>query len=119
MFHVKSGQEAISFIFGQTKYEKKYKKHPALKVILLDINMPGIGGTEVLKKLINDGTTRDIPVVMLTSSRETQEIQKCYELGTSSYIIKPLNFDAFAHAVKAFGFYWLLLNEAPTAHAEM
>jgi len=119
LFHVKSGQEAISFVFAQKKYEKKYKKRPALKVILLDINMPGISGTELLQQLKNDETTRDIPVIMLTSSRETEEIQKCYDLGASSYIIKPLNFDAFAHAVKDFGFFWLLLNEAPTTRAEL
>lgn len=114
MFHVKSGEEAITFIFAQKEYEKKRKTAPALKVILLDINMPGISGVEVLEKLKNDERTKDIPVVILTSSQESSDIQKCYDLGANSYIAKPVNFDAFTHAIKNIGFYWLLLNESPT-----
>lgn len=114
MFHVKDGAEAISFIFAQNEYEHKRKMFFVPKVILLDINMPKINGIEVLEKLKSDERTRDVPVVMLTSSAEAPDIQKCYRMGANSYIAKPVNFEAFAHAIKNMGFYWLLLNQPPS-----
>jgi len=113
MFHVRDGEEAINFIFAQNEFEKKRKTARALKVILLDINMPKVNGMEVLEKLKADERTKDIPVVILTSSKETSDIKKCYDLGANSYIAKPVNFDAFTHAIKNVGFYWLLVNEPP------
>ena len=114
MFHVKDGEEAINFIFAQNEYEQKREMARVPKVILLDINMPKVNGIEVLEKLKKDERTRDIPVVILTSSQEGPDIQKCYKLGANSYIAKPVNFDAFTHAIKNIGFYWLLLNQPPT-----
>jgi two-component system response regulator len=111
LFHVRNGEEALDFIFAQNKYEKKRHNSRALKVILLDINMPKVSGIEVLEKLKSNATTKDIPVVILTSSKESIDIQKCYKLGANSYIAKPVSFDAFTHAVKNIGFYWLLVNE--------
>ncbi|HEY5405672.1 MAG TPA: response regulator [Ginsengibacter sp.] len=111
MFHVRNGEEALDFIFAQNNYEKKRKNAKALKMILLDINMPKVNGIEVLEKLKNDESTKDIPVVMLTSSKESTDIQKCYKLGANSYIAKPVSFDAFTHAIQNIGFYWLLVNE--------
>jgi len=113
MFHVRDGEEAIDFIFAQNKYEEKHEIASVPKVILLDINMPKVNGVEVLQKLKSDERTKDIPVVILTSSKESSDIKKCYELGANSYIAKPVNFEAFAHSIKNIGFYWLLLNEPP------
>jgi two-component system response regulator len=115
MFHVRDGEEAINFIFALNEYEQKREIACTPKVILLDINMPKVNGMEVLEKLKADERTKDIPVVMLTSSKEGPDIQKCYNLGANSYIAKPVNFDTFTHAIKNIGFYWLLLNQPPTA----
>lgn len=114
MFHVRDGEEAINFIFALNEYEKKRHICNTPRVILLDIHMPKITGLEVLEKLKADPRTRDIPVVILTSSREGPDIKKCYELGANSYIAKPVNFEAFRHAIKNIGFYWLLLNQQPS-----
>jgi CheY-like chemotaxis protein len=114
MFHVRDGEEAVNFIFAQNEYEKKREVARTPKVILLDINMPKVNGIEVLEKLKSDDRTKDIPVVILTSSKEGPDIQKCYKLGANSYIAKPVNFDAFTHAIKNIGFYWMLLNQPPT-----
>ena len=113
MFHVRDGEEAINFIFTLNEYEQKREIACTPKVILLDINMPKVNGMEVLEKLKADERTKDIPVVILTSSKESVDIQKCYDLGANSYIAKPVNFDAFTHAIKNVGFYWLLVNEPP------
>lgn len=83
------------------------------KVILLDLKLPKIDGLEVLRKLKGDERTRSIPVVVLTSSREEPDIERAYALGANSYIVKPVDFDAFAKAVSDVGLYWLLLNHPP------
>ena len=75
--------------------------------------MPRVNGIEVLEKLKSDPRTKSIPVVILTSSKESPDIEKCYSLGANSYIVKPVNFEKFAQAIKALGFYWLLLNQRP------
>ena len=76
--------------------------------------MPKVNGIEVLQKIKADERTRATPVVILTSSKEDPDIKKCYDLGANSYIVKPVNFEGFAEAIKNLGFYWLLLNQAPT-----
>lgn len=83
------------------------------KVVLLDLKLPKIDGLEVLKRLKSDERTKSIPVVVLTSSREEPDIERAYALGANSYIVKPVDFDAFARAVSDVGLYWLLLNHAP------
>ena len=113
MFHVKDGEEGLSFIFAQNEYEKSREIACVPRVILLDINMPKVNGIEVLERLKADQRTKNIPVVILTSSKESPDIQTCYKLGANSYIAKPVNFDAFTHAIKNIGFYWLLLNQPP------
>jgi CheY-like chemotaxis protein len=113
LVHVKNGKEAVDFIFATGKYESTRNiSHPP-KVILLDIQMPKMNGMEVLKKVKDDPLTRSIPVVILTSSKEHPDIQKCYNLGANSYIVKPVNFESFAEAIKNLGFYWLLMNQPP------
>ncbi len=113
LVHVKNGKEAIDFIFATGKYEGlRDISHPP-KVELLDIQMPKMNGMEVLQKIKADPQTRTMPVVILTSSKEHPDIQKCYDLGANSYIVKPVNFESFAEAIKNLGFYWLLMNQPP------
>lgn len=111
--HVKDGEEALDFMFGRGKYEARSKTIHYPKVILLDIQMPKVNGIEVLQALKQDPRTRAVPVVILTSSKEHPDVSKCYELGANSYIVKPVNFEGFAEAIRNLGFYWLLLNQSP------
>jgi len=83
------------------------------KVVLLDLKLPKVDGLEVLQRLKRDARTKTIPVVVLTSSREEPDIEKAYALGANSYIVKPVDFEAFARAVSDVGLYWLLLNHPP------
>jgi CheY-like chemotaxis protein len=83
------------------------------KVVLLDIQMPKVNGIEVLRIMKTDDRTKSTPVVILTSSKEDPDIQQCYALGANSYIVKPVNFERFAEAIRNLGFYWLLLNQPP------
>lgn len=112
LIHLKNGAEAIDFIFGNGKYSARNRtKLP--RVVLLDLKMPKLDGIDVLKKLKSVESTKKIPVVILTSSKEDPDVQKCYELGANSYIIKPVQFDAFLKAVTDLGLYWMLLNQPP------
>ena len=86
---------------------------PVPKVVLLDLKLPKVDGLEVLRHLKSDERTRTIPVVVLTSSREEPDIERAYDLGANSYIVKPVDFEAFARAVADVGLYWLLLNHPP------
>lgn len=113
LFHAIDGEEALAFIFATGKFEgERDITHPP-KLVLLDIQMPKINGIQVLEKIKSDERTKNTPVVMLTSSKEDPDIQKCYKLGANSYIVKPVNFESFADAIKNLGFYWLLLNQPP------
>jgi two-component system response regulator len=114
LVHLKNGEDALDFIFATGKYNGIREVQYSPKVILLDIQMPKINGMEVLEKIKTDSRTRSVPVVMLTSSKEDPDIQKCYDLGANSYIVKPVNFEGFADAIKNLGFYWLLLNQPKT-----
>lgn len=114
LFHVKDGEEALEFIFATGRYASSRDMQSAPKVILLDIQMPKVNGIEVLQKIKSDERTRAIPVVILTSSKEDPDVKKCYSLGANSYIVKPVNFEGFAEAIRNLGFYWLLLNQRPS-----
>jgi two-component system response regulator len=114
LVHVKNGEEALEFIFATGIYANTREVQRFPKVILLDIQMPKVNGMEVLQRIKADERTRSIPVVILTSSKEHPDVQKCYDLGANSYIVKPVNFEGFAQAIKNLGFYWLLLNQSPT-----
>lgn len=111
LFHVKDGVEALDFIYGQGQYVGRNTIKP--KLILLDVKMPKVDGKEVLKKLKSDVLTKDIPIVMLTSSKEDPDIKACYELGANSYIVKPVEFDKFQKTVSELGMYWLMTNQPP------
>lgn len=107
---VRDGEEALEFLFGTGRYAGRVD---APKVILLDLKLPLVDGIEVLRRLKCDDCTRNIPVVVLTSSREEPDIQSCYQLGVNSYIVKPVDFDQFTVAVREIGMYWLMLNQPP------
>ena len=106
------GQEALDFLFPSgVSNEAIMKVKP--KLILLDLKLPGISGLEVLQAIKSDPRTRFIPVVVLTSSTEEQDVIKSYQLGVNSYISKPVEFDSFMESVKSLGLYWVLMNKAP------
>ena len=111
---VRDGAEALDFIFCTGSFhDRKLENGP--KVILLDLKLPKVDGMEVLRRVKSDARTRAIPVVVLTSSREDRDVIESYQLGVNSYIVKPVNFEGFAGAVRDLGFYWLLLNQPPQA----
>lgn len=108
----RDGSEALDYIFGTGKYEgRDVADSPQL--ILLDLNLPKIGGLEVLKRIREDSRTRLYPVVILTSSREERDLVESYKLGANSYIRKPVDFNQFIEAVQQLRLYWLVLNELP------
>lgn len=113
---VRDGAEALDFIFATGAYaDRSLAGHP--KVVLLDLKLPKVDGLEVLRRIKDDPTTRTIPVVMLTSSREERDIVEGYRLGVNSYIVKPVEFGEFTRAVNELGLYWLLLNRPPIDEA--
>lgn len=113
LFHVKDGEEALDFMFATGQYTDIRNAVCRPKIVLLDIQMPKLNGIEVLERLKADELTKSTPVVILTSSKEDPDIQRCYALGANSYIVKPVNFERFAESIKNLGFYWLLINQPP------
>jgi two-component system response regulator len=109
---VEDGAEALDYIFCRGSYAGREMSSPP-KVVLLDLKLPKVSGLEVLRELKADDRTRSIPVVVVTSSREDPDIQTAYALGANSYVVKPVDFDAFLDAMSRLGFYWLLLNQPP------
>ncbi|MDD2904480.1 MAG: response regulator [Syntrophales bacterium] len=110
---LQDGAEALDFLFSTGVYAgRNYNSRP--KVILLDLKLPKVDGMEVLRRVKADERTRAIPVVVMTSSQEEQDIVESYRLGVNSYIVKPVDFDKFAQSVADMGLYWLLLNKVPT-----
>ena len=112
LHRVEDGEEALDFIFGKGKYDGRPVNNIP-KVILLDLKMPKVDGLEVLKAIRSDDRTKNIPVVVMTSSKEEKDITESYNLGVNSYIVKPVNFQKFAESIKDVGFYWLILNQSP------
>ena len=106
----KDGEEALNFIFASGASAGESLNN--LKVILLDLKLPKVSGLEVLQKIKEDQKTRAIPVVCLTSSSEEQDVEACYKLGANSFVVKPVEFDAFAKTVADLGFYWMLVNKS-------
>ena len=111
VFVARDGAEALEFFFGEQSPLRDIGVAP--RVILLDLKLPKVDGLEVLRRLKGDERTRTLPVVVLTSSKEEPDIAAAYRLGANSYIVKPVDFEAFARAVSEVGLYWLLLNEQP------
>jgi len=110
--HATDGVEALEFIFAKGAHsERKIEDKP--KVVILDLKLPRVDGIEVLQEMKSDPRTKKIPIVVLTSSQEDHDLDKCYELGVNSYIVKPVDFEKFTAAIKDLGLYWLVLNQAP------
>ena len=108
----RDGAEALEFIFGGgTQADHDVEDTP--KLILLDLKLPKIDGFEVLRRIKGDVRTKKIPTVILTSSKEQQDVVETYQLGVNSYIVKPVEFESFVDAVSKLGMYWLLLNHPP------
>lgn len=108
LHHARDGAEALEYLFGGDD-----RNGHTPRVILLDLKLPKVSGLEVLRALRANARTRHIPVVVLSSSREDHDLVEAYTLGANSYIVKPVEFEAFVEAVSALGFYWALLNEPP------
>jgi len=110
LLHLKDGAAALDYIFAEGIYEGR-RVEDTPRVILLDLKMPKVNGIEVLEKIRMDDRTKRIPVVVLTSSKEDPDIQKCYNLGANSYVVKPVEFDKFQKAVSDLGLYWMIVNQ--------
>ena len=112
VFVVRDGAEALDFLFCKGTYaDRDPRDRP--QVILLDLKLPKVDGLEVLRRIRADPSTRTLPVVILTSSKEEQDIVNSYLMGVNSYIRKPVDFNQFADAIRQLGLYWLVLNESP------
>src|SRR5471032_772973 len=109
---VTNGAEALEFIFCTGAYGDRSINEPP-KVILLDLKMPLVDGLGVLRAIRADERTRAIPVVMMTASREERDRVESYHMGVNSYIVKPMDFEQFAEAMRLVGMYWLMLNQPP------
>ena len=108
---VRDGQQALDYLFGEGEFAQRAGAEPPA-VILLDINLPRIGGLEVLNRVRTDPRTRLVPVVILTSSDEERDRMRSYESGCNSFVRKPLDFAEFAQTVARLGIYWVATNEA-------
>lgn len=108
----RDGAEALEFIYAEGRYADR-NPHDLPKLILLDLKLPLVDGLEVLQRIKGDPRTYAIPTVILTSSKEQNDVVASYRLGVNSYIVKPVEFESFAKAVQELGMYWLLLNQPP------
>lgn len=107
---LEDGSQVLDYIFSKGRF-KNNGSNPNPKLILLDLKMPKVNGIEALKQLKSNPETKQIPVVVLTSSKEEIDIKTAYKLGANSYIVKPVDFEGFEEAVGEIGLYWLLYNE--------
>ena len=113
---VRDGEEALEYLFGTERYAGR-ETNDLPQVILLDLKLPKLGGLDVLKRVRADPRTRLLPIVMLTSSSEEEDVLTSYKLGANSYVRKPVEFQHFAEAVQQLGLYWLLINQSPPSPA--
>ena len=112
----RDGVEALDFLFARSAYaERAGKPQPTLSI--LDLKLPKLDGLGVLKAIRGDARTRLIPVVLLTSSKQEQDLMQSYSLGANSYVRKPVDFTEFVEAVRLLGIYWLMTNQAPPEHS--
>jgi len=109
---VRDGAEALDFLLCTGAYADR-DPHDKPQVILLDLKLPKVDGIEVLRRLRANASTRTLPVVILTSSKEEQDVMNSYLMGVNSYVRKPVDFIQFVEAIRQLGLYWLVLNEAP------
>jgi len=108
---VRDGAEALDYLYRRGRYQQREEGNPV--VVLLDLKMPKVDGLEVLRRIKEDDGLRQIPVVMLTSSREENDLVESYRLGANAYVVKPVEFNRFVEAVRELGVFWAVINEAP------
>ncbi|MBI4206498.1 MAG: response regulator [Betaproteobacteria bacterium] len=111
VLHLRDGAEALGFLFLRGEFSGRPDGNPA--VVLLDLKMPKVDGLEVLRQIKGDPGLKQIPVVVMTSSREDRDLQAAYRLGVNAYVVKPVKFPEFVDAVKQVGAFWAVLNEPP------
>lgn len=107
----RDGVEALDYLYRRGAFVQRPVGHPI--VIMLDLKLPKLDGVQVLRQIKTDLTLRLIPVVILTSSRESQDLTECYKLGANAYVVKPVRFSEFIEAVKHIGIFWAMINEPP------
>ena len=108
----RDGEEALDFLFCRGAHSGRSLRHPP-RLVLLDLKLPKVDGLQVLKEIKSRPETQAIPVVVMTSSREEQDMVESYKLGVNSYIQKPVDFDQFRQTINALGLYWLVVNQSP------
>lgn len=108
---VKNGELALDYLFRRGIYAERDDASPRL--VLLDLKMPGMDGIEVLRSVKADERTRRIPIVVMTSSQEETDVERSYDLGVNSYVVKPVDFSSVADVVRQAGYYWLAINRTP------
>lgn len=108
---VRDGAQALDYIYCREGFAGRADGHPAL--VVLDLKMPKVDGLEVLRQLKSDPATKHVPVVILTSSREEQDLVRSYDLGVNAYVVKPVEFSEFIDAVKTLGGFWAVVNQPP------
>lgn len=107
----RDGSEALDYLYNRGKFASHANGLPA--VVLLDLKMPRVDGLEVLRVMKSDLALKSVPVVMITSSREEQDLVRSYQLGVNAYVVKPVDFQKFVQSIKQIGFFWALINEPP------
>ena len=107
----RDGEEALDFLYRRGKFQTRDGENPA--VLLLDLKLPKIDGLEVLQQIRSDEKLKLIPVVVLTSSREEQDMVASYKLGVNAYVVKPVDFHEFVNAIRELGIFWAIINEPP------
>jgi two-component system response regulator len=110
--HVWDGADALDYLHRRGQFEERADDQPAL--ILMDLKLPKVDGLEVLRQIKADSTLKMIPVVMMTSSREEQDLLRSYQLGVNAYVVKPMKFNDFVEAVRQVGAFWGVINEVPS-----
>ena len=108
---VRDGEEALNYLYRRGRFQGREGNNPI--VVLLDIKMPKVDGLEVLRQIKADERLKTTPVVIVTSSREEQDLIESYKLGVNAYVVKPVNFNQFVDAVKEIGAFWAVINEPP------
>ncbi len=108
---VRDGEEALDYLFRRGKFATRPDGNPV--VVLLDLKMPKVNGLEVLHRIKTDEKLKTIPVVALTSSRESPDVRRCYDYGVNAYVVKPVGFPDFINAVKQLGIFWAVVNQPP------
>ena len=107
----RDGAEALDYLYGRGKFSGHANGIPV--VVLLDLKMPKVDGLEVLRQMRADSNLKHVPVVMVTSSREEQDLVHSYELGVNAYVVKPVDFQKFVESIKQVGVFWAIINEPP------